>query len=914
MCARRLPLDHLRKCFKKSRMQNWHRKQIRFRPPLDDGKVERRALLESLTQTRLRRLNLIVAPAGYGKTSLAVQWYARLAAAGITVLWASLDPDDNDQTGFLLSLIEMLDAVSTDGALESDRGSLSVATLLSVLATRLEQMRGPVALFLDDYHLTQTDANESVLARLLARPELAHVKFVIVSRSAPHIPRSALRLADEFRQIGVAELAFSDSEAQALFAGSEARLNGDELIELNRRAEGWAVALQMVRLLVDDDAADGKTILEAFNGHNEDMGRYLAEQAFSGLPEALRRLLMETACLPAISRELVAAVCDWDTTAAFAMLRDYALPFAVLDREGRWMRCHPVFNAYLREAAEQSGSPSRERLVRAARWFEKEGDLLSAVDHAFLAGSASLAAEIIEASGGWQRVYMTKRGGPGLFRRLADMADEVDLPSYPLTTLGLAVVSAKTGQLDAADHYMALARKTPKIASEGVGQALRVIGVLLALYADRWVSAAELAALEADLMREDGLTLVHRGLSLNMLSYNFLIRSDLERAQHYGRLAMQTFRDGGAEFGAIHLYLHTGQAAYFDGDIVTAEECYDMLALEAVRLMGRGSDLDAMGNVLKAEVLTARGDIEGAEQRLAWALPHVERHDAWHDLLAAGFTAQQRVLRMKGDIIAAHAAMDRARAVARRRGFDRLTRLIDSERAGLLLASGDIEEAVRFAEANGLGERLAADGPANDLSIRLRGGVPALFWTRIHLQGGDLVQARAIFSRLLTQQKQKPHVVRAIELALIEIRLSLAENRPAAAAGRLADLLLTQPLADYRTLVLLEGNAFSHDLTVLARDADLPELIRRRLETVLAGSASGEASAATRAAPVNALTEREQAVMRLVSEGLGNKEIGRRLSLSDNTVKFHLRNIFAKLNVTTRTAAVSAARQSGILD
>ncbi len=73
-------------------------------------------------------------------------------------------------------------------------------------------------------------------------------------------------------------------------------------------------------------------------------------------------------------------------------------------------------------------------------------------------------------------VYMTKRGGPGLFRRLADMADAVDLPRYPLTTLGLAVVSAKTGQLDAADHYMALARKTPHSADDAVAQALRVIG------------------------------------------------------------------------------------------------------------------------------------------------------------------------------------------------------------------------------------------------------------------------------------------------------------------------------------------------------------------------------------------------------------------------------------------------------
>ena len=863
---------------------------------------------------------MIVAPAGYGKTSLAAQWHDVLKTPDLAPVWITLESEDCDQGRFLIGLLDGIRDIVPDEAKGLDASSMPVSTLLSVLMTRLRRVAMPVVLFLDDYHFAQTDATESLVAKLLAAPDLAHVKVVLISRSTPRFPVSALRLEGELMQIGVADLGFSGAEAREFFAGLAAKLTREQIDELNQRTEGWAVALQMVRILVNESAESG-SILSSLDGSNAEMGRYLSEQVFASLPANIRRLLIETAALPAVSRDLARAVSDQpDAAGLFNQLRDYALPIALLDGQGSWFRYHPVFNGFLREEAERLGIDMARGLRAAARWFEAGKDHEAAVRHALLGGDPVLAARIIEAAGGWRLVYATTRGGTALFQTLAARAADINLLDFPLTTLGLAVVSAKAGQLDVANHYLAIAERAFPSGGERLGRDLRVVRVLLCLYTDRWASASDLSALEADLSKDAEMGLIHRALALNMLSYNFLIRTDLERALHYGQLARQAFHDGGADFGAMHLYTHIGQAALFSGDSTGAADAYRNLIDEAQKNIGKGSDLDAVGQVLQSELLSLRGECEAASSALSWALPHLERHDTWFDLLAAGFIAQQRIFRLSSDALAAHAAIDSARAAARRRGFDRLTRLIDGERVMLLIASGDIQDAIRYAGASGFGEQMVNSDGANNFAVHLRGSVPALLWVRLHLAMGDVSRARTVFDRLMTRQAQKPHVPRRIELGFLEILLLLAEDESVVAAGKLSEMLLSLPVVDYRAILQVEGRAFSSRLAALAATAAVPSVVSQRLAQLHGPSVYPAKPIDGRPGPdpergpeADVLTDRERSVIRLLSTGLGNKEIGRKLDLSDNTVKFHLRNIYAKLNVSTRTAAVMAARDTGML-
>lgn len=885
----------------------------RFEPPGSGQQmIERRRLLRSLQRTAPRRLTVIAAPAGYGKTSFGVQWFHALRAERARLFWISLDPEHREQSQFILTLLDALEFPTGEATPGLDVSAMSTSSLLAVLRMRLRKEDKPLLLFLDDYHFAQSDGTESVLAKLLADGSLDHVKFVLMSRCPPLFPISALRARDELRQVGTADLSFSEEEAHEFFTAGAVSLSPELVGELTRRTEGWAVALQMLRLLVDE-TTDGAAILASFNVGVGDMGAYLSEQVFANLPGTMQDFLVRTACFPAINRDLVMAVFDSENMAdELGHISGHALPIAVLAGAGGWIRYHPVFHAFLKEEAARRGVDGHAYLRKAAMWLEQDGDCERAIRHALLCDDANLAARIVESAGGWRLVYSTTRGRAGLFHTILERAAEIDLPRFPLTTLGFAVVTAKAAQLDLADHYLSIAEnRIESKADDLLGSDLRVVRVLVALYLDRWVGAADLSALEHDLLKTPYMEVITRALTLNMLSCNYLTRSELDRAIHYGQLAIHAFRSGGADFGAMHLYAHTGQAWFFSGDCAAAGEAYDRLIEEAQTNLGKGSDLDAVGQVLKAELLSVRDGVDKAGEMLSWALPHLERHDTWFDLLAAGFTAQQRIHRAQGNAAAAHASADRARATALRRGFTRLTRLIDGERAALLLADGDVDAAMRYASSNGFGRQaIEADRP-NNLATHLRGTTPGLLWTRIFLALGERDKARGTFDQLRIRQSQRPHALRLIELSLLEIRLMLAEDDRGRAAVRLSDLMLTTPVADYPTLLHIEGDAFCGALRAMAESYGLPSVIRQRLAAVLGRFGMARSlEADPHSGPRNAgwLTDRERQVVDLLCTGLSNKEIGRRLTLSDNTVKFHLHNIYAKLNVRTRTAAVVAAR------
>jgi LuxR family maltose regulon positive regulatory protein len=895
---------------------------LRSFPPRASQKVVRRALLRELARGPIRRLTTIVAAPGYGKTSLAGQWFERLSADGVRAQWLSLSSEENEPSLFLISFLASLSPTAAHGEQRraqgrpGDLGSLSVATLVAMVQARVKALRAPLVLFLDDYHLGQSTTANGLIAALLASPKCEYLRLVVISRTPPRLPLSSLRLADDLRQIGPAELRFSNLEAVEFLADAAARLSAEQFETLMQRAEGWPVALQMVRVLVRENA--GAAAALAVLGHDPDMGRFLSEQVVSSLPPDVQRFLFQTAVLPELSPDLAVAVTgDASARRLFFDLGNYALPFAMLDEARLWLRFHPVFRAFLTGEAQRKGVNPADVLRRAAHWFEMQGDIDRAISHALMASNPSLAAEILERAGGWRVIYRSFRGGGSLFRVVGDAAANIDLRAYPLTTLGIAVFHAKAGQTGAAAHYLRLVETSTDPTDVVLMRQIRVVRALFLLYADTRLNNAELSALEADLTADRDLEQVHRGLVLNLLSFNFLSRTQLERAIVYGELAFRCLLDSGAHFGAMHQHIHMGQAAFFAGNTILAAENYTRLIEDAQIHMGPGCDLDAIGQVLMAELRVQRGDLLEGAAPLDWALPHIERHDAWFDIFAAGFLTRQTVALVNGDFTGAQDAIAEARRWAQRRGFDRLRRLVERGQARLLLAAGSMDEAAAWAEQSNMGRDTLSSMVANDLSLRLRGSVPATFWVRWMTATVDLGRARAVMDALRAMQTARLHVPNRIEVDLVDLRLMLAEGRDAAAASLLSALVLAVPVRDFAAAFMTEGATLLDDLGALAQQAGLPALIGAQLGALGATRPVPQTPQASFDAKdrvtATDLTEREHGIMHLISAGQTNKQIGRSLDLTENTVKFHLRNIFVKLRVNTRTGAISAARQLGLL-
>jgi LuxR family transcriptional regulator, maltose regulon positive regulatory protein len=719
----------------------------RTSPPRASQTVVRRGLFRDLDRARPRRLTTIVAAPGYGKTSVAGQWHERLVTDGERALWLSLSPEDADPVQFLISLLASFGQLPSSAG-ESrtkggagDLGSLSVATLTTMVQARVRAFRTPLVLFLDDYHLGASPTADGLIATLLGSPLYDRLRLVIISRTLPRLPLSSLRLANELRQIGPAELRFSHAETVEFLGDAASRLSAEQIDTLMRRAEGWPVALQMVRVLVRE--SDGAVATLEVLGRDPDMGRFLSEQVVSSLPAHVQDFLFHTAALPELSPDLAVAVTDSPAArATFFSLADYALPFAVLDETHHWLRFHPVFREFLMEEALRQGIDRTRILTRAAAWFESEGDLDSAVHHGLLGGDPAVAAQILERAGGWRVIYQSFRGGSPLFRAVGDASAQLRLAAYPLTTLGIAIYQAKAGQTKAAAHYLRIVETSADPADIVLARQIRVVRALFSLYADTTLSITDLSALESDLSADRDLEQVHRGLVLNLISFNFLSRTQLERAGVYGELAFRCLQDSGAHFGAMHQHIHVGQAAFFAGNTVLAEETYARLIDDAQVHMGQGCDLDAIGQVLMAELRVQRGDLVQGLAPLDWALPHIERHDAWFDIFAAGFLTRQTAALVSGDLSSAQDAIVEARRWAQRRGFDRLGRLVERSQARLLLAAGSIEQAASWAEQSKMGRDSLTSKPANDLSLRLRGSVPATFWIRWLTATGDLGRAR----------------------------------------------------------------------------------------------------------------------------------------------------------------------------
>src|SRR6266487_4135523 len=380
-------------------------------PRLRPNVVIRPRLIERLNEGLYRKLTLISAPAGFGKTTLVSQWVEGIERPAA---WLSLDEGENDPARFLTYLVAALQTIAATlgegvlGVLQSPQPPPTEA-ILTALLNDITTIRDHFVLVLDDYHVLDAKAVDHALTYLVEHLP-PHMHLVIATREDPQLPLARLRAGDQLTEVRVTDLRFTHSEA-AGFLNQVMGLNlsAQDIAALETRTEGWIAGLQLAAISMQGHK-DTISFIKSFTGSHHFVLDYLVEEVLQQQPESVQTFLLRTSLLDRLCGSLCDAVL-LDATASGQATLEYLeranLFLVPLDNERRWYRYHQLFADLLRQRLQQRSASSTgdevgdvtELHSRASVWYEDHGLEIEAFHHAAAAHDVARAERLIEGEG-----------------------------------------------------------------------------------------------------------------------------------------------------------------------------------------------------------------------------------------------------------------------------------------------------------------------------------------------------------------------------------------------------------------------------------------------------------------------------------------------------------------------------------
>src|SRR6202049_835240 len=373
-----------------------------YRPRLRPNVVSRPRLIERLNAGLHRKLTLIAAPAGFGKTTLISEWVAFI---GRPTAWLSLDEGENDPARFLAYLVAALQTIAAHigegvlGMLQSSQ-PLPTEAILTALLNEITTLPDHFVLVLDDYHVIDARPVDVALTYLVEHlPPQMHL--VIATREDPQLPLARLRARSHLTELRAADLRFTASEAaEFLNQVMGLSLSAEDIATLEDRTEGWIAGLQLAALSMQGHQ-DVPGFIRAFAGDHRYIVDYLLEEVLQRQPEPVRRFLLQTAILDRLNGPLCDAVTGQEEGNARLEALERGNFFVVpLDDTRHWYRYHHLFAEVL-SARLMEEQPDQVATLhrRASAWYEQHGSVGDAIRHALEARDFARAADLVEL--GW---------------------------------------------------------------------------------------------------------------------------------------------------------------------------------------------------------------------------------------------------------------------------------------------------------------------------------------------------------------------------------------------------------------------------------------------------------------------------------------------------------------------------------
>ena len=902
-------------------------------PASRPGFVTRPRLVGQLDEGLARTLILVCAPAGFGKTALLADWSRQSRRS---LAWLSLDPGDNDPVRLWRHVIAAVDRVRPGVTQRTSRllGPPAPASFDGLVGALINELvsqpdEDEVLLVLDDYHLIESDVVHGSLTFLLEHlPPRVHL--VLSARADPPLPLARLRAAGQLAELRTADLRFTGEEAAALMhevLGPDLPLAEASVTALDARTEGWAAGLQLAALSLRGHP-DADRFIASFSGSHRYVLDYLTEEVLERQSVDLRTFLLETSVLERLSGDLCDALTGRaDSQAMLEAIERENLFLVPLDEVRGWWRYHHLFADLLMIRLRQERPARLHELHRsAAEWHEKHGLADDAVRHALAAGDARWAARLVEH---YADAIMQGSREATLRRWLAALPAEL-IASRPRLLLARSRVALLKGDLsvleetlDAAERAFAKGPDEPYESSVGrTGSWIANVPATIAR------GRGALAEFRGD--ADSALAFGRRAVALvgegeHMLAA--LSRAMLGRAELLsGRLddAEQSFSDlierphSTAQATVVAWASHyLGQVQQARGDLDGAGATYRR-AHELTPTSGQSASLTAAIAYLGlAEVAYQRDALDDASGHLREGIP-LCRQIGDPRLLSSVLATLAWIRQSRGDPAGARGAMSQAMDVELGSEVVDLINPVPARRARLLLMQGDGEGAAAWTAQR---ELSAADDPAYAWE-------PAyLILARVLLVQRQPAEALGLLARMHAGAAKQGRTGSLIEIQALRALASADRGDEAGAVALLTEALaLARPQGYVRIFAdegpamgVLLGRLLAHQRSAQA-GGDVPaEYVGQLMAAIEPDAQRPPGTALARPGSVivpgliEALSEREMEVLRLLAAGKANREIAEELYVTLHTVKKHITHILGKLGAANRTEAAARARELGLV-
>ncbi len=881
-----------------------------FAPPARRGAIRRDSILERLLADESTRVVLLQGPAGHGKSTLLQQTKSACEDAGLRCAWLSLDETDNDAHRFFLHLQALLAVLEGGVAAASMPASAPTPAGLfrcDWFIARLLKLSAPVCLFLDDF---QALSNKSVLG--FFRNLLDHLppgsRVFIGSRSLPDIGLPRLVVNQQALILRGEDLRFSPAEVERFFAGTpELAMNRAEIQTIYGRTEGWPAALQLYRLSLSLPEVR-RSLSDLASSRPRQLADYLADNVLSLQSPRVREFLLRTALLSRLSADLCDAVMGKPgSQEILAELEASGLFLRSLDAERRWFGYHALFAGFLAEQLrEEAPRVITEVHRRAMHWYREHAILDEALHHAVAAGDHETAAEIFDL---WA-TQLVMDGHLLTIERWYDRLPQAAIGRHPDLVVKVAYALAF---LRRRDKLAPVVRMLEPLCHEP--QRCRqsnpaIVRAMMLIIDDDTLGAFD-AIRDVDVDQPDaaGFHAFELGAAGNLKGYMAMTAGDFESAREYLSLARAHGDRANAGFSWGYSISTAGINLLAQGLLQEALERY-RAGMAEPRIALDDSVSSAVLVSCYVQALYEANQLDLA-QSLFTQYRDVIAHSAMHDYLAVAYVSMARIHDVRGRPAQALEVLDEAELIAHTSRWPRLIRIVGRERVRRALAAGDADGAAAISR------RIPAEGsvlPANWVRFAEDAAGDAISAIRLAIHQQRLAQARELIREQLDVAERQNRVRRQIKLHLLEAMAQDDAGEPQGPHSLRRALRLAAP-GGFVRIFLDEGPA-----VIALLQAGQPQMAGSsegaHLDQLLAaaGFPTSVADLDPASAPlVDALTGREKDILKLLVDGASNKTLARKIFLSENTVKFHLKNIYLKLGVSSRLQAISAVRQRGLL-